>query len=199
MNGKVNIMNEIYKNKIYDKKGKIIASWEKCDGPSTEIIKVTGDVEIDIIDVKTKKVIETRQYTNILVTNGLKMHRNWAAGIAPIDDSQFNVDTRVTHMALGDGNSAPAISQIALDNELIRKELYPTPDAGAGIDFIADNILQYIILINESELNGEVIRELALFSESQTPNFMISRFLAGSLSKTADVQFIIKYKFTYNG
>lgn len=166
---------------------------------ATEHISIKGSVEIDIIDVKTKKVIETKHFTNILVTYGLKMHRAWAAGIAPIDDAQFNVDTRVTHMALGDGNSTPMISQTTLDNELIRKELYPTPDAGAVIDFTADNEVRYTILISESELNGETIRELGLFSESQTPNFMISRFLCGNLEKTVDVQFRIKYKFSYNG
>jgi hypothetical protein len=166
---------------------------------NSENITIKGNVEIDIIDVKTKQIIETKHFTNILVTNGLKMHRNWVAGILPINDVQFNVDTRVTHLALGDGNSAPAISQNTLDNELLRKELYPTPDAGSEIDFVGDNNVRFIILLDESELNGEVIRELGLFSETQTPNFMISRFLCGNLSKTADVQFIIKYKFSYNG
>lgn len=162
----------------------------------SQIVKVTGNIDIDIIDVKSKRVLETRHFTNILTNNGLKLHRVWSAGIPPLSDPNFNVDTRITHIAVGDGNTTPGVTQTTLDNELLRKQIYNPPDANCGIELEATRT-KFFMLIDETELNGETLREIALFSESFTP-FMVSRFLCGNLSKNDSIQFLIKYYYTYS-
>jgi len=157
---------------------------------------VKGEVTINIIDAKTGKIKETHEFTNILVDTGRKMHRNWAASIAPATDPNYNVDTHISHIAVGDDNTAVAQTQTSLGNELLKKEVYPTPNAGCGITLVNNETVQYEMLINTSELNGETIRELCLISETFT-NFMVSRLLCGNLAKTSDVQFLIKYRFVY--
>lgn len=163
---------------------------------SNENLSVKGNIEIQVIDAKTKEIIETKKFSNILVNNGIKMHRNWAANVLPIDDAIYNIDSRITHLSLGDDNSAVLISQTSLGNELISKELYPTPDAGCEITLEGNDTAVYTILIDETELNGEIIREMGLFSKNLS-TFMVSRFLVGNLSKTSAVQFKIIYKYKY--
>jgi len=157
---------------------------------------IKGIVEINIIDAKTKEIIEKHIYNNMLVDNGRKMFRNWASNIAPASDADYNVDTRITHIAVGDDNTAASQTQTALGNQLLKKQLYPTSDSGCGIVFIDNETVEFQMLIDTSELNGNTIREVALFSETFT-NFMISRLLCGNLSKTSDVQFLIKYRFIF--
>jgi hypothetical protein len=160
-------------------------------------ITIKGIITIDIIDVKTNKVKQHLEFKNILTTNGLKMHRNWAAGVPPLSDPDYNVDTRITNMAVGDGNSVPLIGQTALDNELLRKALYPVADTNCGIELSGTNEVIYTIFIDKTELNGYIIREIGLFSETFT-DFMVSRFLCGNLSKNSTVQFLIKYRLSFN-
>lgn len=159
----------------------------------SESIRVTGNVEITVIDAETGEIIEQRQYSNIITNLGKRMLGAWLAGTPPLDDPDYNVDTRVTAIAVGDGNSTPAVTQTALDNELDRKTLYPTADTGCNITVEGDGQILYTIFFDETELNGETLREMALYSETFT-NFMISRFLCGNLSKTSAVQFRIKYR-----
>jgi len=163
----------------------------------SEHVKIKTDVQIDTINAKTGKVIDTKHYTNMIVDTGRKMHRNWAANIAPASDSDYNVDTRITHIAVGDSNTAVAKTQTALGNQLLIKEIYPTPDTGCGITLVNNETVQFEILIDDTELNGNTIREMGLFSHTFT-NFMISRLLTGNLSKSSDVQFLIKYRVIYS-
>jgi len=160
-------------------------------------IKIRGTITIEIIDVKTKKLLKSIEVYNQIVTNGFKMFRNWSAGITPLADDTYNVDSRITDFAVGDDDSATGVSQTALGNELLRKEVFPTPDAGCSINLIDDQTVEYVILIDETELNGETIEEMGLFSTNQANPFMVSRFLTGSLSKTAAIQFVIKYKYKF--
>ena len=97
-----------------------------------DCITIKGKIEIETIDAKTGKILDVKTFTNLITNNGLKMHRNWAATISQIQDANYNVDTHITHIAVGNNNSTPAVSQTALGNELLRKELYPTPDAGCS-------------------------------------------------------------------
>jgi len=168
------------------------------DAPSDglcDMVGIKGVVTVEIIDAKTGEVIDTQEHHNILTTLGRQMFGGWLAGTPPLDDPDYNVDTRLTAMAVGDGSSTPAVSQTALDNELLRKELYPTPDPNCEIDIESAGVVAYKMLIDETELNGETLRELALFSETFT-DFMVSRLLVGNLSKTSAVQFRFIYRFT---
>ena len=161
----------------------------------SEKVNVNGTVEVQVIDAKTGQVIEVHHFKNILTTLGKRMYRNWAAGVAPLTNPDYNVDTRITHFAVGDDATAPAVSQTALYNELDRKQVYPagSADAGCGIELDGDDAVIFKIFFDETELNGETLREMALFSETFT-SFMITRFLCGNLTKSSAVQFLIKYK-----
>jgi len=159
-------------------------------------IKIKGQITISIVDAKTKEIKEIHYFENIITTLGLKMHRNWVAGVVPLSDSNFNVDTRITHIAVGSGNSTPAKTQLALDTELLRKAIYPTPDANCGITLESDDTAVFTMLISESEINGSTIKEIGLFSASHTA-FMVSRFLCGSIAKSSAVQIVINYKVKY--
>jgi hypothetical protein len=161
----------------------------------SEKLPIKSKVIITVRDVKTKKVKEVKKFSNIITNDGIKMIRNWFAGVTSGTDPDFHDETRITALAVGDGNSTPAVSQTALDNELLRKTLHPTPDANCEIDISTVGEVTYTILIDESELNGETLREMALFSENFT-DFMFSRLLIGNLSKTSDVQFEIDYTYT---
>ena len=161
-----------------------------------EKLTIEGKIEILIIDAKTKEVLEKKEFSNLVVNGGLNMIRAWLGNVLPIDDANINIDTRITHIAVGDSNAIVAGTQTSLGNELLRKELYPTPDPGCGISLDTNKVI-YEMLLDESELNGEIIREVGLFSESHIP-FMVTRFLCGNLSKTSAVQFLIKYKILIN-
>jgi hypothetical protein len=158
-----------------------------------EKLSVKSDIEIKIIDAKTKEVIDIKHYKNIMTNNGIKWVRNQIANVSSLDDPDYNVDTRLTHIAVGDSSSIPAASQNNLGNELLRKELHPTPDVGCSISLQDIDQVTYTMFIDNTELNGEILREIGLFSESYTP-FMISRALIGNLTKSSEVEFEINYK-----
>jgi len=159
-----------------------------------EKLSVKSDIEIIIRNSKTKEIIDIKHVKNILTNNGLKWIRNMMANITPLEDSNFNVDTRLTHIAVGDNNTSPSLTQTSLGNELLRKELYPTPDANCSITIEGNDTVIYTIFIDETELVGEILREIGLFSQT-FGNFMLSRASLGNLSKTDDIDFTIKYKY----
>lgn len=161
------------------------------------IIGIKSEITIEIRNSKTKEIISIKKFKNSIVNNGLKMFRNWAAGIAPLNDPDYNVDCRITDFAVGDDNTAVSLTQTSLGNELLRKELYPTPDPNCEINIIDNSTVEYVIFIGETELNGSIIKEMGLFSTNQTTPFMISRFLTGNLSKTSVIEFTIKYKYKF--
>lgn len=164
-----------------------------------ESIKITGTAVVEIINAKTGKIIKTVKCKNLIVNGGLKVHRNWAAGIAAGTDADYNVDTRIDQIAVGDDDTPPAKTQTTLGNLLLQKEVWGTPDSGCGINLIDNETVEYFMLIGTGELNGETIREVALISETaQATTIMISRFLTGNLVKSSNVQFIIKYRFKYS-
>jgi hypothetical protein len=160
-----------------------------------ENISFKSDIEIQIIDTKTKEVIKVIHAKNIMTNNGIKWIRNQIANISSLEDPDYNVDTRLTHIAVGDSNTPVASTQDNLGNELLRKELHPTPDIKCEITINGINEVVYTMFISDTELNGEILREIGLFSESYT-NFMISRALIGNLTKTDVVEFKINYKYT---
>lgn len=161
---------------------------------TNDMITIKSDIEIEIINAKTGEIEDIKHFHNILTNLGIKWIRNQLANISSLVDPNFNVDTRLTHVAVGDGNSTPMVTQLVLDNELLRKELHPTPDVNCEIVLEDDDKVIYIIFINETELTGDTIREIGLFSESYTP-FMISRALTGNLYKGTGKNFKIKYKY----
>jgi hypothetical protein len=157
-----------------------------------EKISVTGVLTVTIIE--EGKVVRTETHTNLLTSLGKRLLASWTVGILPIDDPVYNIDTRITEFALGDGNSTPAESQVSLDNELTRKALYPVADPNCGAEVEADGVALFTILIDESELNGETIREIGLFTSE---GFMMSRLLTGNLVKSASVQFKFEYRYKF--
>lgn len=165
----------------------------------TDKINAKSNIKITIIDVKTNKIIDVKYFKNLLTTNGYKVLQAWAAGVAPVDDSNYNVDTRITKFAVGDSNTTPDVSQTGLGNELLRKTIYPaaSADIGCGIEKLDNDKVVYTILIDSSELNGETVREMGLFSDTFSPTIMISRFLTGELEKSEEVRFIIEYTYQF--
>jgi hypothetical protein len=162
-------------------------------------IKAKSNIKITIVDVKTNKVIDVQYFKNLLTTDGYKTLQAWAAGTPPATDPNYNVDTRINKFAVGDSNTTPDISQTGLGNELLRKTLYPagSADIGCGITLEDNDKVVYTILIDETELNGEIIREMGLFSSTFSPTIMLSRFLTGNLEKIDSVRFIIEYTYQF--
>ena len=160
-----------------------------------ESMSLKSDIEIIITDAKTKEVLDVKHYHNILTNNGKKWIRNQLANIPYDEDGVFNVETRLTHIALGDESTPVSVNQTALGNELIRKEVYPNPDTKCEIVIENDDKVIYVIFLAEGEGNGKTFREIGLFAESNT-NFMVSRALIGNLTKNSSVEFTIKYQYT---
>jgi len=162
-------------------------------------INAKSNIKITTIDVKTDKIIDIQYFKNLLTTDGYKTLQAWASGTAPVDDPNYNVDTRITEFAVGDSNTAPDISQTGLGNELLRKTVYPavSADIGCGISKEDNDKVVYTILIDSTELNGETIREMGLFGSIFSPTIMLSRFLTGELEKSSEVRFIIEYTYQF--
>lgn len=159
----------------------------------TEKITLKSDIEIIITDAKTKEIKEIKHFHNLITDNGFKWLRNQLANVLYSEDQDFNIETRLTHIAIGNSNTPVSSTQTQLGNEIIRKELHPNPDVKCETILEDNNKVIYSIFLSDAEGNGEIIREIGLFAESDT-NFMVSRALIGNLSKTSSVEFTIKYK-----
>jgi len=159
---------------------------------SKECLSLKSIIKVTITDVKTKKVLDVKYFHNIITNNGLKWIRNQLANVLYSTDPVFNIETRLSYIALGSSNTPVGASQTSLGNELIRKELYPNPDVNCETILVDNDKVTYTIYLSEPELAGETIREIGLFAKSDS-TFMVSRALTGNLEKSGDIEFTIEY------
>ena len=133
------------------------------------------NVTIEIIDAKTKEVIDVRRTHNLVTIEGL----NWLAAIIA------GSETRPTNIALGTGLTAPAGSDTALENQVYT----------ATIDrrLLDSSKVTHRIFVPTSEANGNTLAEEGLFRGS----LLIARAaIDPAIVKTVAVELTIAHEIT---
>jgi len=88
-------------------------------------IKIVGKVRIEVL--KNDKVIKKICADNLVVNGGLGLVTAYLTGSSPA--------VPVSHVAVGDGQTAPTPGDIALENELIREAVNITNPSSNAVQF----------------------------------------------------------------
>lgn len=99
-----------------------------------------------------------------------------------------NLYNKITHIAVGDGVTTPAVSDTTLTNETYRDSLYSQS--------IASNVVNKDIRLDVTENNGNNINEIGSFTASSGGD-MHTHDLTTSFAKTADKEAYYRLKTTY--
>lgn len=106
-----------------------------------------------------------------------------------IGDVITTFSSTITHVATGDGTTAPATTDTALDNETYREAVNSTDERSFSIEF---QIFQ-----DTSENNGNDIDECGLF-DAGAGGTMYARDLTNNIVKDANTEAFIGYKITFS-
>lgn len=117
--------------------------------------ETTGELSIVLRDANGN-IKEQRHVPNLVVTSGKKF----------VAQRMKDASTAVmSHMAVGEGNSAPAAGQTALDSEVGRASLIST--------VVTDNVVTYTCTFGQGVGTG-ALTEAGIFNNSSAGN-MLSR------------------------
>lgn len=115
--------------------------------------EIKANVTIEIRDAKTGQLKTRDEYHNMVVTAAKTAIATRLAG-----GSTNDVGT-ISYIAVGTGTTSPALSDVALQTELARKEL--------ALRSSTSNVATFTGFFGVSEGNG-VLREAALFGDAAT-------------------------------
>lgn len=143
-----------------------------------ENIEVTGELYIEVRN-EFNEIIDTRYVPNLVVTTG----RNWIIG-----RMTGTPPAVMSHMAIGSNNTAPAVDQTTLLNQLARVALSSTNSTG--------NTITYTALFNAGVGTGSLV-EAGIFN-GPTAGTMLARTTFGVLTKAAGDIVTITWAITIN-
>lgn len=102
-----------------------------------------------------------------------------------VDNIITELNNTITHMAVGDDDTTPTISDTTLGNETFRDALFDTTTATDTISFIS--------FLDTTENNGDDIKEEGLFDDPTTGD-MYQRGLTNLIEKTSSVETFIEVR-----
>lgn len=123
-------------------------------------------VKIPNLEIEIREhgvLVDVLQTHNIITTFGLRSYRNLGGypSLPTVLTSDIVYGKTISTYAVGSGNSAPALANVALDNEIFRKDV--TRRIAQG-----DDTIHYQLFLDTTEANGggtQPLREVALFSD----------------------------------
>ncbi len=146
------------------------------------IIQPEGKVVIKI--VKNRKVIDGREERNLVVNGARTVICQLLAGINQAANT-------VTKIAIGTGNTAPDLTNTALEAEVARVPVinYRFPDL---------NTVEFEALVDQNTANNKTISELGLFTagDATTPEVMIARVVVSPINKDASTSLVILWRIS---
>ena len=98
------------------------------------------------------------------------------------------IQSYITHIAVGDDDTAIAVADTALYSEVLREEAL-TPIITTA------NTLTASLFLDVTEANGETIKEIGVFN-ANSGGTMVSRNLTIPKEKTANKEFFYDNKYT---
>jgi hypothetical protein len=104
------------------------------------------------------------------------------------NNSATLINGLVTHIALGDDNTTPLISDTSLGNETFRDDTYA--------DSVSSNVTNFDVRLDVTENNGNTIAEIGTFDDDTTGN-MYSHNLTTSFAKTSSKEAYYRVKMTF--
>ena len=140
-------------------------------------MKILNNVFIDVIDARTREVLETRETHNLVMTSGLKWVRDLIGG----------TESRASKIALGTGATAATVS----DSTLVTQVYEQAIDRRIGT--LSPAKMTHKIFVGSADANGNDLSEVGLFRGS----LLIARaVLSPAISKTDLVELTISHEIT---
>ena len=130
-----------------------------------ENLKATGELRIEVHN-ESGELVDARHIPNMVVTAG----KNWI-----IDRMLGNSSAIMSHMAVGSGNTAPALGQTAMVNQLARIPFSSINQVGNTVTFVA--------VFNAGVGTGALV-EAGIFNAA-SGGTMLARTTFGTLTKAA--------------
>lgn len=142
-------------------------------------LKVKGEVEMVLTDMRTGKIKATRKGTNLVVTDG-------AVELAKIITSATS-GTRPTHMGIGTSTTAPAAAQTNLIGTATRRALSSTSRSS--------NQITYSCTFGTG-IGTFTVQEAGLFNAAVSGQ-MFARWLTGAFSKASTDSLTVTWRLTF--
>lgn len=130
-----------------------------------EMMKATGELLIEVRNSEGE-LVEKRHVPNMVVQGG----KNWI--VSRMTNGTANI---MSHMAVGSGNTAPALGQTAMVNQLARVPF-------TSVNVVA-NTVTYVAVFNAGVGTGALV-EAGLFNAA-SGGTMLARTTFGTLTKAA--------------
>lgn len=145
-------------------------------------LQMRGRVTVEYFDVRTGRLVRRVEHNNLITS----------AGKAVAASAMSNNSNGISHIAVGDGTTAPTIGDTALSNEQFRGAVLSTSRDGAGG-------LTLTLTLGTGDNNGNTIAESGLFDASSGGN-LIARVVYDSVDrvdKTATITAQISWTITF--
>ena len=141
-----------------------------------ETLKATGELLIEVRN-EQGQLVEKRHVPNMVVTVG----KNWI-----VDRMLSNGSAVMSHMAVGSGNTAPALGQTALTNQLARIPFNSINQVGNTVTFVA---------VYNAGVGTGSLTEAGIFNAA-TNGTMLARTTFGTLTKASDDVVTVSWTIT---
>ncbi len=122
---------------------------------------------------------ETIGQSNVVTNVG----RNQFASIIAQDTSTFP-----SHIGIGTGTTAAAVSDTALETEVDRNALVS--------DSATSGVITYRAFFGKDEANGNTISEVGLFDAASSGNLFCRSVLSSTVAKTASISISLTWTIT---
>ena len=140
-------------------------------------IGIRGELEIEVRDAKTDRLIRHDLIKNKVVDTGLDLVRDLMLGnnFAP------------THIAVGTNNTAPVAGDTTLNTEVFRNVITRR--------IVASKQAKFQLFITSSEANGNTLVEAGIFNQA-TVGDMLSRVTFTDIIKTSALTVTLTWTIT---
>jgi hypothetical protein len=138
-------------------------------------VAARANVRVDLVDVRTGRVLPCSRRHNLVTAVGLDLLRNLVYG-----DSGT-----ITHGAVGTDNTAPAAADVALGAEIFRDQISQRTKQTAAL------VLKFVV--GSQQANGEMLREAGLFTAA-VGGSLYARVTPDEVAKTEAI--LVVYTWT---
>lgn len=143
------------------------------------LIEATGIFNLQVLDVKTNKVIDNYTEKNLVVTLG---HTNIARLLGGHTDG-----LAISKIALGTNGTDPVLTDSTITAAFIKNI--------SGVAYPEANSVRFSWEVDSTEANGMTIREFGLLTSANT---LCARKVRTDIVKTSAVRLIGTWKITIN-
>jgi hypothetical protein len=144
-----------------------------------EVLYGTGMFQVQVIDIRSEKVIETYSEKNLVVTLGKTNITKLLGGDA--------AGKKISQIAIGTGNIPAALTDTTLTG-MFSKSI-------SGATYPDSNSVLFTWSLEASEGNGMTIREFGLLNDN---GVLCARKVRTDIVKTSDVRLVGSWKISIN-